>query len=48
MDFKFGNPHRGYVEQVKRYMQLLREMGLPEVKGYLWFVGKGEVVKIEG
>ena len=48
VDFKFGNPHRGYVEQVKRYMQLLREMGLPEVKGYLWFVIKGEVVKIEG
>ena len=46
VDFKFGNPHHGYVEQVKRYMQLLREMGLPGVKGYLWFVIKGEVVKI--
>lgn len=48
VDFKFGNPHKGYVEQVKRYMQLLRDMGLPGVKGYLWFVIKGEVVKIDG
>ena len=48
VDFKFGNPHKGYVEQVRRYMQLLRDMGLPGVKGYLWFVIKGEVVKIDG
>lgn len=47
IDFKFGSPHRGYVDQVRWYMQLLRDMGLPEVKGYLWFVTKGEVVAIE-
>lgn len=47
VDFKFGQPHGGYEEQVRGYMQLLREMGMPNVRGYLWYVTKGKVDKIE-
>ena len=47
IDFKFGSEHRGYVEQVENYMRLLREMGMPGVKGYLWYVMRGKVVNVE-
>ena len=38
VDFKFGRPHPEYQEQVREYVQLLRQMGLPDVKGWLWYV----------
>ena len=38
VDFKFGRPHPEYQEQVREYVQLLRQMGLPGVKGWLWYV----------
>lgn len=38
VDFKFGKPKRSYLYQVQEYMQLLKEMGHTNVKGYLWFV----------
>ena len=38
VDFKFGRPHTEYQEQVREYVQLLRQMGLPDVKGWLWYV----------
>ena len=38
VDFKFGRPHPEYQEQVHEYVQLLRQMGLPDVKGWLWYV----------
>ena len=47
IDFKFGSEHTGYVEQVKSYMLLLREMGMPGVKGYLWYVTKEKIVHVE-
>ncbi len=39
VDYKFGNPHESYLEQVREYMKLLSNM-LPDatVEGYLWFV----------
>lgn len=47
IDFKFGQPHRKYKDQVRNYMRLLREMGHPEVKGFLWYVIKGKVENAE-
>lgn len=38
IDFKFARPRQQYYEQVKEYMQLLKNMGCKTVKGYLWFV----------
>ena len=46
VDFKFGNPRESYNAQVKEYMQLLSHMGYPEVKGYLWYVYKGEIHEV--
>mgnify|MGYP002624172014 CR=1 FL=1 len=38
VDFKFGSPDADHHKQVSKYMELLREMGMPGVKGYLWYV----------
>ena len=38
VDFKFGKPRPEYQNQVRGYMNLLRAMGYPNIKGYLWFV----------
>lgn len=38
VDFKFGRPKEEYHDQVREYMQLLQQMGLPDVKGWLWYV----------
>ncbi len=46
IDFKFGNPHPGYHEQVACYVRLLTQMGLPNVHGYLWYINRNEIVAI--
>ena len=48
VDFKFGVPRQEYEHQVQRYMQLLRQMGKPNVIGYLWYVLRNEVVRVQG
>ena len=37
VDFKFGSPKDTHIRQVQQYMSLLTSMGLPQVKGYLWY-----------
>lgn len=46
VDFKFGRPHEEYHEQVQEYMQLLRSMGLPNVKGWLWYVYSNKIEEV--
>ncbi len=46
VDFKFGTPRESYIAQVKEYMQLLHRMGYSHVKGYLWYVYKGEINEV--
>ena len=46
VDFKFGRPHPEYLDQVREYMQLLRSMGMPNVKGWLWFVYNNKVEEV--
>lgn len=41
VDFKFGKTNEEYKKQVKAYMDLLKEMGYPNVEGYLWYVYTG-------
>lgn len=43
IDYKFGAPHSGYHDQVKSYMNLLSNMGMPDVKGYIWYVNRNKV-----
>ncbi|MDF9829980.1 UvrD-helicase domain-containing protein [Parabacteroides sp. PF5-6] len=40
VDYKFGDiEDPAHLSQVRNYLRLIREMGYPEVKGYLWYVG---------
>lgn len=41
VDYKFGRcKDAGYRRQVRGYMDLLRQMGYPDVEGWLWYGGK--------
>ena len=46
VDFKFGGEHPEYHDQVREYMQLLRQMGHSHVSGYLWFVYANRIVEV--
>ncbi len=47
IDYKFGyQEKKGYEKQVQEYLSLLRRMGYRKVKGYLWYVQKGEVREV--
>lgn len=46
VDFKFGNEKPSHITQVKRYIELLREMGAQNVKGCLWYVYQNEMVEV--
>ena len=47
IDFKFGREHSDYHEQVRQYMLLLRQMGMPGVRGFLWFVYDNSIVEVK-
>lgn len=38
VDYKFAKKNDEYKKQVKRYMNLLVQMGYKNVKGYLWYI----------
>ncbi len=46
VDFKFGNDHEEYHEQVRQYMNLLRQMGHANVEGYLWLVYSNRIIEV--
>ena len=46
VDYKFGKESDKYKEQVKRYMDLLVQMGYRNVKGYLWYVYKNFIEEV--
>ena len=43
VDYKFGTPKSDHMEQVRRYMRLLDDMGHLNIKGYLWYVDRDEI-----
>lgn len=49
VDFKFGKPHpTEYHDQVKEYMQLMEQMyPSHQVKGYLWYIYRNQIEKVE-
>ena len=47
VDFKFGHPNPDYQTQVRTYMQLLRTMGMPNVKGWLWYVYSNKIEEVK-
>lgn len=47
VDFKFGSPKEDYARQVRNYMGLLRDMGHPNVKGFLWYVYTNKIEEVK-
>ena len=49
VDYKFGEKaDNRYKRQVKRYIELLRDMSLYDtIEGYVWYISLGEVVKVD-
>lgn len=51
VDYKTGRMNEStrdkYTNQVKRYVQLLENMGMPDVKGYLWYLGDNIIWDIQ-
>ena len=47
IDYKFGAERWSYVDQVRRYMQLYRDMGYTDVSGYVWYVPSDKVVPVD-
>ena len=43
VDFKFGKKKPEHVSQVKEYIELLRNMGYDNIKGYIWYVYSGNI-----
>ena len=46
IDYKTGRQDEAHVEQVRFYMQKLQEMNYPNVSGYVWYIRRGDIVKI--
>ena len=46
IDYKFGEPQEGYRYQVRRYVNLYRQMGYTKVAGYLWYLETGNVAEV--
>lgn len=47
IDFKFGSPAKAHHQQVQGYMNLLTQMHMPDIKGYLWYVSNERVVEVK-
>ena len=47
IDFKFGRQHEEYHAQVGEYIQLLRQMQMPHVRGWLWYVYSNKIEEVK-
>lgn len=47
IDYKFGNAHNEYLQQVRGYMNIIHEM-YPEreIQGFIWYVTRGKITQI--
>ncbi len=46
IDYKTGAPSDEHDRQVRTYMHLLTTMGYPHVRGYLWYIRRGEILAL--
>ena len=46
VDYKFGEHHRRYEHQMKKYSELWHRMGYENVTAHLWYVDSGEVIDV--
>ncbi len=47
IDFKFGASSPKHKGQVAEYVNLLVKMGMPQVKGFVWYVAHDNIVSVE-
>ena len=47
IDYKTGRQSPLHAAQVHGYVELLRQMGYPRVSGYLWYVRRGDIVRVD-
>lgn len=47
VDYKFGEINAQYNKQVAEYIQLIKQMNLNNVKGYLWYVEKNILEEVK-
>ncbi|GHV01923.1 DNA helicase [Bacteroidia bacterium] len=46
VDYKFGSQKLpAHHAQIRQYAELLRRMGYPNVKGYIWYISDGDVAR---
>ena len=46
IDYKFGEHHRTYERQLRKYAEIWRRLGYSDVTSYLWYVHTDEVMKV--
>lgn len=46
IDYKFGKPHESYEKQITEYKELLLQIGMPNVKAFLWYVYTDKIEEI--
>ncbi len=46
VDFKFGEEHDRYTDQVNQYRRLLGAMGYANIEAYIWYVDKNKTVSV--
>jgi len=47
VDYKSGEQKEKYYRrQIEKYVSLIREMGYPNVEGFLWYISLNEIEKI--
>lgn len=46
IDYKTGRQSKEHEGQVQRYMNLLVQMGYPNIEGYLWYIRRQDIVPV--
>ncbi len=46
IDYKFGKEKNDHIRQISSYMEALQDMGYTSVKGYVWYVPTGKIIKL--
>ena len=49
VDYKFGaeDDKQKHIEQVENYMDMIRQMGYANLKGYIWYVMEKDIVEVK-
>ncbi len=47
IDYKTGKQSEEHLAQVSRYMSLLADMGHTNLRGYIWYIGRDEIIEVK-